>query len=217
MLIEWYGHSCFRIALENGKKIVLDPFDDTVGYEQPKIEANYVLESHQHFDHNCPKTIKGKFEVLSDPGEYVFEGLKITGYETYHDKQKGAARGKNIVFMLQAEGMTVCHMGDLGHIPSADFYEKIGRVDILMIPVGGYFTIDAAEAFEIVEKLQPNITLPMHYRTMHHTDMKIETIHPFLELATGHFDVSRKGGNSLTVTKDQLKKRSRITVLEYIS
>jgi len=216
MLIEWYGHSCFRIALENGKKIVFDPFDHTVGYEQPKIEANYVLESHQHFDHNSPDTLKGNFEIIKAPGEYNFEGLQVKGHETFHDKEQGALRGKNIIFTLQAEGIVVCHMGDIGSVPSEELYEKIGPVDILMIPIGGNYTIDAKEAFEIINRMQPNITLPMHYKTMQ-TDMDIETIYPFLELATGYFDISRNGANSITVTKDQLKKRSRITVLEYNS
>lgn len=214
MLIEWYGHSCFRIALENGKKIVTDPFDDTVGYGQPNIEADYVLESHQHHDHNCHKIIKGNYKVIQDAGEYDFEGFSIKGYGTFHDKENGTARGKNIIFTLHAEGIVVCHMGDLGLVPEKELYEKIGRVDILMIPVGGKFTINAAEAFKIVDTMQPNITLPMHYRTMQ-SNWDIDSIHPFLELATGHFDISRKGANNITVTKDQLKKRSRITVLEF--
>lgn len=216
MLIEWYGHSCFRIALENGKKIVTDPFDDTVGYDQPNIEADYVLESHQHHDHNCHKIIKGNYELIQKSGVYDLDGFSIKGYDTYHDKEAGAARGKDVIFTIHAEGIVVCHMGDIGLVPDKELYDKIGRVDILMIPVGGFFTIDAAEAFAVVEKLQPNITLPMHYRTLHYTDIRIDLIHPFLELATGHFDISRNGSNSITITKDQLKKRSRITVLEYV-
>ncbi len=215
MLIEWFAHSCFRVTLENGTKIVLDPFDNTVGYEQPRIEADIVLESHQHFDHNCTETLRGNFQILKESGEYGFDGFAVSGYETYHDKEEGAARGKNIIFVIRAEGMTICHMGDLGLIPSEELYNKIGHADILMIPVGGKFTIDAQEAFEIVDKMQPNITIPMHYRTMH-LNWDIDTVHPFLELCTGHFDISRNGGNSITTSQKQLKKRPRVTVLEYI-
>lgn len=215
MLIEWYGHSCFRVTLENGAKIVIDPFDNTVGYEQPKIEANVVLETHQHFDHNSTETIKGSYQLITGPGEYGFEGFTVRGIPSFHDKENGAKRGKNTIYVLRAEGMAVCHMGDQGFVPSDDMINEIGRVDILMIPVGGTFTIDAAEAVETADKLQPNITIPMHYRTML-TDMNIAGVHEFLELAAGHFDISRHGANSITVTKDQLKKRSRISVLEYI-
>lgn len=215
MLIEWYGHSCFRVTLESGKKIVMDPFDETVGYEQPQIEADIVLESHQHYDHSCTETIKGDFKLVTEPGEYSLDGAEIKGIPSYHDKKNGALRGKNIIFVIKAEGIALCHMGDQGFVPTDDLLNEIGNVDILMIPVGGNFTINAKEAFETIEKIQPNITIPMHYRTMH-TDMNIEGVHEFLELAAGHYDISRHGGSSVTVTKDQLKKRSRISVLEYI-
>jgi L-ascorbate metabolism protein UlaG (beta-lactamase superfamily) len=215
MLIEWYGHSCFRVTLENGTKIVMDPFDNTVGYEQPNIEADVVLESHQHSDHNCTETIRGNYRLITEPGEYGLNGLEIKGIPCFHDKENGRLRGKNIIFVIKAEGISLCHMGDQGYVPSERLLNEIGNVDILMIPVGGTFTIDAGEAFETIEKMQPNITLPMHYRTMH-TDMNIEGVHEFLELASGHYDIARHGANSITVTKDQLKKRSRIIVLEYI-
>ncbi len=214
MLIEWYGHSCFRITLESKTKIVIDPFDNTVGFAQPKLEADIVLISHHHFDHDCLDMVKGNYKTIDKPGEYDFNDVVIKGFESFHDKKSGAQRGKNNIFTINAEGVALCHMGDLGEVPDKNLYEKIGTVDILMIPVGGVFTIDASEAFEITEHMRPNITLPMHYKTMH-TKINIDGIFNFLELATGHYDISRIGSNSITVTKDQMKKRSRITVLGY--
>ena len=163
MKIEYFGHSCFRLTTENGLQILTDPFMG-VGYEMPKdVTADFVTVSHAHFDHNNIDAVTSKF-VLQTAGEYEFLGLKIKGVESNHDDKGGALRGKNIIFTLQVDGYNVCHFGDLGEPCSQDLLAKIGNVDILLLPIGGRYTIDAKQAKKYVEEMQPKLVIPMHYK-----------------------------------------------------
>jgi L-ascorbate metabolism protein UlaG (beta-lactamase superfamily) len=165
MLIRWLGHACFLVVTEGGKRIVTDPFDGLAGYPPPAVPADIVTVSHQHFDHNAVHVVPGNPEVVRETGEYVFDGVKITGHPSYHDRKRGSQRGANIIFVIEAEGLRVCHLGDLGHRLEDDQVKALGKVDVLMVPVGGYFTIDAADAAAVVEQLAPPYVLPMHYKT----------------------------------------------------
>ena len=129
--------------------------------------ADIVTVSHQHWDHNAVECISGPAEVFEGAGQHRIDGVLISGINAYHDKQQGQERGSNTIFKITAEGINVVHLGDLGHIPSLEQVEEIGQTDILLLPVGGRYTVDAEEACEIIELLQPQLVIPMHYQTPH--------------------------------------------------
>ncbi len=165
MKIQWLGHASFLITLASGKKIITDPFDAKVGYPIPGLHAGIVTVSHQHFDHNAVENVPGRPVIVQEEGLHSLGEIKITGIPSYHDTVKGNQRGKNIIFTIEAEGLRICHLGDLGHVLNPGQVEQIGEVDVLLIPVGGYFTIDAGTAVKVVEQLKPKIAVPMHYKT----------------------------------------------------
>lgn len=167
MEIKYLGHSSFLIKTKTAK-IVTDPFDpEMVSLKFPKTEADVVTISHNHKDHNQFKNVSGINGVnpliINMPGEFEKMGVRIFGFQTFHDKTQGAERGENILYKFESEGISVLHCGDLGVIPEESFLETIGEVDILMIPVGGIYTIDAEEAVSLVKKIEPSIVIPMHY------------------------------------------------------
>ena len=167
MDIKYLGHSSFLIKTKTAK-IVTDPFDpEMVGLKFPKTEADVVTISHNHKDHNQFKNVSGINGVnpliIDMPGEFEKMGVRIFGFQTFHDKTQGTERGENILYKFESEGISVLHCGDLGLIPEESFLETIGEVDILMIPVGGIYTIDAEEAVSLVKKIEPSIVIPMHY------------------------------------------------------
>jgi L-ascorbate metabolism protein UlaG (beta-lactamase superfamily) len=161
--IDWYGHACFRIR-EKGVAIITDPYNKEIGYTLPRIRADVVTVSHSHKGHSYARGFRGSPRVLCSPGEYEIGGTFITGVPTFHDRKQGEQRGQNIVFLFDFDGLTVCHLGDLGHLLSQVQIELLNQVNILLIPVGGISTITAARAAEIVSLLEPNIVIPMHYK-----------------------------------------------------
>ncbi|HAG11458.1 MAG TPA: MBL fold metallo-hydrolase [Desulfotomaculum sp.] len=167
MKISWLGHACFLIRSIDGTAIITDPFDDSVGYPQPRAAADLITVSHQHFDHNAVEMVSGKPRVIQTAGEHRVNGLKITGIPCYHDNAKGSLRGKNLIFVFEEDGFRVCHLGDLGHIPDQKLLGEIGNIDVLLIPVGGLYTIDASEAKEVISLITPSYVVPMHYKTPH--------------------------------------------------
>ena len=213
MTIEWIAHSCFKIRLESGREIVFDPFEDSIGYTRVDTTADIVLVSHDHYDHNCLDQIKGEYTLVNTPENRDLEGVVVEGFKTFHDKTHGIDRGENICFRVQAEGLTLLHMGDIGEVPSEEFFAEIGNIDILMIPVGGVYTIDANEAVEICKRIDPNIIIPMHYKTQR-LRLDVDTVFRFTEAAGRYFDRSRLGGSSFRLTADDKKKRTRIMIME---
>jgi len=212
--IVWLGHSSFKVILNNGKVIVFDPYDDSYGYTPSEIRADLVLSSHEHRDHNCLKYITGDYTLINKPGDYTLGDIRIMGFESFHDKNGGKERGLNTVFKLSAEGINLVHLGDLGDVPKPTFLKSLGKVDILFIPVGGVYTIDAAEAFNILESLSPNIIIPMHYLT-DSVSLKLDPISKFLETIDGNYDYAMLGKNTFTADAGDLKKRSRVIIMEY--
>ena len=165
MKLRWLGHSSFEIELDNGKVIVTDPYDDTVGYPPLHVRADCVLSSHDHFDHNYFAAVEGEPEILTQPGEYEVCGAKITGVPSWHDDARGAKRGGNVIFTIEADGLKLTHLGDLGHLP--DTPEQIAAIegsDVLLIPIGGNFTIDTPQAVRLIERHRPVAAIAMHYR-----------------------------------------------------
>jgi L-ascorbate metabolism protein UlaG (beta-lactamase superfamily) len=164
MEITFVGHSCFKIK---GKQLslVIDPYDSKVGYKLPKMEADLVLSSHDHFDHGNVSAISNPKLIVDKAGEYEVSGVFITALPTYHDDKQGAKRGQNLAFLIDIDGFSLLHLGDLGHELSDATLENIGTVDVLMIPVGGNYTIDAETATKVISSIEPGIVIPMHYKT----------------------------------------------------
>jgi L-ascorbate metabolism protein UlaG (beta-lactamase superfamily) len=168
--IFWYGHSCFRIRSSSGF-VVLDPYGKELGRPLGRPTADLVTVSHDHAGHNNVKAIKGKPFVVDGPGEYEVKGIFVVGVRTAHDGRKGEERGLNTAYCISVDGITVCHLGDLGHRPTQAQVEKIGDIDVLMIPVGGSSTVGAALAAEIVSLLDASIVIPMHFRSEARQDL----------------------------------------------
>lgn len=192
MKIEYLGHSCFRITAKNGTKIVTDPYTG-VGYElPPDLQANIVTVSHAHFDHNYLDGVQGVEKIISEirvreEKEILFEGIL-----TDHDPKNGTLRGRNTVFKITTDGITVCHLGDLGEPYSPKLIEKIGKIDILLIPVGGNYTIDAKQALAYIHAINPAIAIPMHYRPQDGT-IDIAEAEEFLKLCQEYIIIKEKG------------------------
>ena len=171
MIIQYYGHSCFKLTTKpagrgNGDvNVFFDPFDKLIGLRPPQGSADLVLVSHNHPDHNNVTAIKGEPNILDIPGEYSVKGINIVGLSSYHDDKNGAERGANTLFILESEDLRVCHLGDLGTDLSEKQYDMISGVDILMIPIGGHYTIDGAKAAKIVKKIEPKVVIPIHFKT----------------------------------------------------
>ena len=163
MTITWLGHSCFRIEAKEGS-VLTDPFDKEIGLRPPKIKDDIVLVTHQHHDHNNIGDANPEAFIIQNPGEYEKQGIAIRGIQSYHDDKEGAERGLNTIYVLKAEEMTIAHLGDLGHKLTDSQVEEIGDVDVLMIPVGGNYTIDGKMAVEVISQIEPKIIIPMHYK-----------------------------------------------------
>ena len=164
MTISWFGQSCFRIEAKEGS-ILMDPFSKDIGLKPPKIKDDLVLVSHNHYDHNNVEDAPAETFIIKNPGEYEKNGIAVLGINSYHDKSEGKERGSNTIYVIKAEDMTVCHLGDLGQEKLDEKQvEEIGDVDILMIPVGGSYTINYKEALEVISQIEPKIVIPMHYK-----------------------------------------------------
>jgi L-ascorbate metabolism protein UlaG (beta-lactamase superfamily) len=212
MKIRWCGHSCFLLTADSGLKLLTDPFDETVGYPLPTVAPDVVTVSHEHFDHNAVKVLPGTPDVVRGPGEHTVRGISIVGLATHHDDAGGARRGENTVFTMALDGLRVTHLGDLGHPLSAAQIMALRPVHVLMIPVGGFYTIDARQAKEVVDALNPNLVLPMHYKT-DVMDFPIAGVEPFLNLVGGG---ERLRSTTLEVTPESLPERRRVVVLDYM-
>jgi L-ascorbate metabolism protein UlaG (beta-lactamase superfamily) len=170
MNISYYGHSCFKIATKPSGRateevvIFTDPFDKSVGLRPPQGQADVVFVSHHHPDHDNVGALKGNPVVIDAPGEYAVRGINVLGIDSAHDEKEGTVSGRNTIFILESEDLKICHLGDLGTALTPDQLEQIEGVDILFIPVGGKYTIDASMADEIVRKIEPAIVIPMHYK-----------------------------------------------------
>lgn len=166
MTISWYGHSCFRITNQGGHlTVITDPFEKKIGLNPPRGSADVVIVSHDHFDHNNTKAIGGEPFIIDGPGEYETKGVSINGISSFHDEKKGEERGQNTIYLIEMDNIRVCHMGDFGQEKLSDRQlESIGQVDVLIIPVGGNYTIDGVQAAKIAKQIEPSLIIPMHYK-----------------------------------------------------
>ena len=180
MIISPLGHSCFLLEESTGTRVVTDPYSSELGITLPPLTADVVTVSHAHYDHNNVGAVSGDPMVIDKPGMYEVKGVSVFGWNTFHDEVNGKARGSNVIYNIRMDGVNVCHLGDVGHGPSPLMIEAIGPVDILMVPVGGNYTIDAEVAKEYVDRLMPSVIIPMHYKT-DDVDLDIEGVDAFLD------------------------------------
>lgn len=216
MEITYLGHSCFRLKGNSGT-VITDPYDSYIGFSMPSASADLVTVSHDHKDHNNFKAISGtarrdKSFIVDHPGEYEVGGISVFGVKTDHDANGGVERGSNIVFTVLIDDLRVCHLGDLGHELTQDQLAEIGQVDVLLLPVGGHFTIDPEQALKIAQALEPSYIVPMHYKTAKHDANvfgDLNSLEDFLkEYGTEIAPVAK-----LVVTKDRLPEETEMVVL----
>ncbi|MCX6759209.1 MAG: MBL fold metallo-hydrolase [Candidatus Nealsonbacteria bacterium] len=185
MTIFWHGQSCFQIISSQGKNnhvnIVIDPYSEDIGLKVPKLAADILLVSHGHHDHNNVKAVGGNPFLVSGPGEYEIKEVFIQGIPAFHDSSLGKERGTNTIYTIETEELKLCHLGDLGQKElTSEQIDKIGQVDILMIPIGGVYTISAKEAVKIMSQIEPNIIIPMHYQ-LPKLKLKLDGLDKFLK------------------------------------
>lgn len=210
MDITWLGHASFRIK-GRAATIITDPYSAQIGFKLPKVEADIVTVSHDHYDHNATSEIGGDPFVASGPGEYEVKGVNIVGVSSFHDNKKGSERGRNVLFNLKVDDVNIAHMGDLGQDELAsEQIDNVGNVDILLIPVGGVYTIGAAEAAKIVASLEPSVIVPMHYFDKD-SKLNLEPCDKFLK-EMGKENVEPT--NKLTISKERLPAEPQVVVLQ---
>jgi L-ascorbate metabolism protein UlaG (beta-lactamase superfamily) len=230
LTIKWLGHACFLITTAAGSNIVIDPFGAGVGYKPPSVKADVVFVSHAHFDHNAVDALESSRNVVRPLEGKDFERGAVTSGKcistqraivcrkenipyksilTYHDPSGGKERGENTVRLIVVDGIRICHLGDLGHVLTADQVKAIGPVDVLLIPVGGVYTIDGAQAQKVVRQIKPKLVVPMHYKT---PALKIN-LEPPDKFLSGFKNV--KHAEKLVVSKDSLPKETTVVVLKY--
>lgn len=185
MQITWYGQSCFQISSSQGKNnhvsMVIDPFDEATGLKLPKLEADILLVTHQHHDHNNIKAVGGNPFVIEGPGEYEIKEIFTQGIPSFHDSSFGKERGLNTIYTIDAEDIRLCHLGDLGQKElTSEQIDQIGDIDILMIPIGGNYTIGSKDAVKIMSQIEPSIVIPMHY-AVPKLKIKLEALEQFLK------------------------------------
>lgn len=213
MEISYFGHSCFRIKTKKAV-VITDPFDEAVGIPLPKLSADIVTVSHDHHDHANVGAVAGTAEhpepfLIQGPGEYEVSEVYFWGLPTFHDDQKGKLRGRNTLYFILTEGIKICHLGDLGHVLSDKMADKINQTDILFVPVGGEFTLDAATAVKVIDQISPNIIIPMHY-DLPGSKMGLAPLTEFLEKIGAE---SVKPVPKLVVKADQMPEEREVVVL----
>ena len=210
MKIRYLGHSCFLLTESTGTRILTDPYGD-VGFKLPRVEADVVSVSHGHYDHNNVKGVGGKPIVLDKEGQYEVGGVEIIAVKSYHDNANGEERGENLIFKFRLDGIEVCHLGDLGEECSSSLIEMLLPVHVLLIPVGGKYTIDAEQAKEYVDRIMPSIVIPMHYKSKG-LSLDIDKPDAFLSEFEEE-DVEETGASEIELTRDDIDEETTKIIL----
>jgi L-ascorbate metabolism protein UlaG (beta-lactamase superfamily) len=212
MEVKWLGHSCFLITSEAELSIITDPYStaDGINYSPVNEAADIVTVSHNHFDHNNTAAVRGKPEIITGSGTKTVKGIQFRGIASHHDKSKGKERGSNTMFCFTVDGIILCHLGDLGHELSHEEIAQIGNLDLLFIPIGGVFTIDARIATKVADALKPKVILPMHYKTPQ-CDLPIASIEDFL---AGKKNVKKLNSSEIEFKAGKLPEVTQIVVLQ---
>lgn len=209
MEISYFGQSCFKIV---GKNITaaIDPYSPKLGLKLPKIDADVLMISHGHYDHNYKEGVRGDYLLLDSPGEYEIKECFFQGIPSFHDDKQGAERGVNTIFTMEIDGIHVCHLGDLGTELDNEQLELVDGVDILMIPVGGTYTIDAKTAVKIINDVSPKIVIPMHYKLPGSTETTLASLDKFL----GEIGEEPETLEKIKVMKKDLPEEMKVVVLK---
>jgi L-ascorbate metabolism protein UlaG (beta-lactamase superfamily) len=210
MDISWLGHSCFRIRGSQAT-VITDPYSPSLGYSLGKPTAHIVTVSHQHPGHSYVQGIDGEPKLITGPGEYEISGVLIIGIAAYHDEEGGKKRGRNTLYLIEIDEVSICHLGDLGHVLTTEQVEKLDNVDVLLLPVGGVSTIDAPVAAKVVRQLEPKVVIPMHYKTPA-LNRELEPVERLLK-ETGVKQVDSKP--KLSLTKQSLPVSTQVFLLNY--
>jgi L-ascorbate metabolism protein UlaG (beta-lactamase superfamily) len=217
MEIVWYGLSCFRLMERGMASVVIDPYDDSVGYGPLRLKADIVCVSHDAPGHNCTEAVKGEKRVITGPGEFEIGGVFITGISTRHTpdssgkKKKTEAKDANTLYLMDFNGLTVAHLGDLDYVPTQQQIENLGAVDVALVPIGGGSGLTASQAAEVISLLEPSIVVPMHYRTPE-ISLKLETLNKFVkEMGLS----APKPLELLKITRADLPEETHVVVLDY--
>jgi L-ascorbate metabolism protein UlaG (beta-lactamase superfamily) len=216
MKITWLGHSCFLIETAIGTRLIIDPYlsgsyNGDVAYGPVAEAADAVLVTHQHPDHNAVQSVLGDPRILIEPETANVGNVEVRGVPVFHDERRGKDRGTNTIIVMRTEGLNVVHLGDLGHELDDQTVEAIGPVDVALVPVGGYFTIDAEGAARVVDKLAPKIAIPMHFKT----DSIAFSIAPVDDFIADKPHVQRPGSSTLELSRESLPAETTIVLLEH--
>ncbi len=216
MKIKWYGHAAFLITSDQGTKIITDPYEPgafggQLSYGKIEDQVDIVLTSHDHADHNYTQDLPGTPQVVKGSGSKTIKGISMKGISTYHDPSKGSERGPNTIFTLKVDNIQLCHLGDLGHLLSDKELAEVGPVEILLIPVGGFFTIDPKEATRVAEQIKPKILIPMHFKTQK-CGFPIAPVEDFLK---GKTNTKQLKASEASFDKATLPQQMEIVVLEH--
>ncbi len=211
MIIKYFGHSAFLFLAEDQTKIITDPYSPTQGVNYKPIaeSADIVTISHEHWDHNGIKEIRGEPLIIRGEGSWNEKGISIRGIPCFHDENRGKERGANTIFVFDLNGLRLCHLGDIGHRLTDEQLSIIGKVNICFIPVGGYYTVDRETAMGIIKSIAPHVTIPMHFKTQS-LEFPIADVEEFLK---GAENVKRIEGAEYKIDKDSLPSLGNIVVL----
>jgi len=214
MKLKWNGHACFTVTSDSGVIIIIDPYEPggfagALRYAPVPDKADLVLITHEHSDHNFVKGLKGSPKLVRESGE--LRGIKIKALPAFHDDRQGAERGKNLLFSFLVDGIRVAHLGDLGHMLDQQQVDQLEHPDVLLIPVGGTFTIDADHAFRLTNMIKPKIAVPMHFKT-EKVDFPIKPAEKFSELFT---KVKKLEQSEVEISKSGLPQTTEVWVLKY--
>lgn len=215
MKVKWLGHATFLITSDEGTKIITDPYQPGMfGLDYGKIEeaADIVVVSHDHSDHNYVKGVPGNPQVVKGSGSHKVKGIEFKGIPSYHDDSRGSERGENAMFCFTVNGVRICHVGDLGHTLSDRQVADIGEVDVLLIPVAGTYTLDAAAANKVVDQIKPRVIIPMHFKTDRCPTFPVTDVEPFLKSKT---NVKRMDTPEVELQKEQLPTARETIVLKH--
>lgn len=209
MKLTYLGHACFLLESDLAKKLLMDPFDDSMGYPVPSMPVDVVTISHAHHDHNDLSHIPNAPIVIREAGRQAVEGFAVEGIDSFHDAEGGAKRGSNVIFVVEVDGIRIAHLGDLGHALSAEQISRLGHIDVLLIPVGGYYTIDAEEALAVARAIAPRVAVPMHYAVKGR-----ESLIQSEERFAAGMSAMYLDGNTLELSTEALKKLPSAIVLK---
>jgi L-ascorbate metabolism protein UlaG (beta-lactamase superfamily) len=215
MLIRWFGHASFLLQAADGTKVITDPYESGaynggIMHRSIDVEPDVVTVSHDHADHGYVEGVPGKFQTIVSSGSWNVKGVNISGIDCFHDLERGGVRGPNVMFAITIDEVRVAHLGDLGHELDSCEIEQLGTVDVLLIPVGGYYTIGPEQATRVVEKLNPKLVIPMHFK-----NEKINlTIGPVDDFLCGKQNVKMPDTSEIEVTKETLPAATEIVVLK---